>query len=321
MTLQQLKDLFAVVSHGGYRAAARALDVSQAGLTKSLAKLEEEYGVSLLQRTAKGIVLTPEGEAFMPRARSILMEADRAEEWLLGLNNPAPVQVKLGVSIDPSLRLAPVVLKDFRAACPDATIHVTQRSTSELFGAIRDNRLDIAVARLPESLDAGDLRVDVLYDSSGAIMARKGHPLQHATSVRELASSEWIVVGDPSRPGQQDESIRELFLQQRLGQPRFAAVSDSIFGAISMLLESDCVARFPTALLQHPLTKGVLVEIKVREQLEFDYQVGIVYKAGRRLGRESTQLVSMLKSFSRLLQGSQGTGGRAAGSSEQFNAR
>jgi len=40
MRLQQLRDLLAVVSHGGYRAAARALDVSQAGLTKSVAKLK-----------------------------------------------------------------------------------------------------------------------------------------------------------------------------------------------------------------------------------------------------------------------------------------
>lgn len=308
MTLQQLKDLLAVVSHGGYRAAARALDVSQAGLTKSLAKLEEEYGISLLQRTAKGIVLTTEGEAFVRHARAILLEADRAEEWLRSLRNPTPVQVKLGVSVDPSLRLAPVVLKDFRAVCPDATIHVTQRASSELFGAIRDNRLDIAVARLPDDLDATDLRIDVLYETSAAIMARNGHPLQHASSVRDLANSEWIVVGDPARPGQQDESIRELFLQQRLGQPRFAAVSDSLFGAISMLLESDCVARFPAALLHHPLTSGVLTEIRVREQLEFAYKVGLVYKGGRRLGREAAQLVSMLKSFARLMQGMQSRG-------------
>lgn len=305
MTLQQLKDLLAVVSHGGYRAAARALDVSQAGLTKSLSRLEEEYGVSLLQRTAKGIVLTSEGESFMRHARSILLEADRAEEWLHSLNNPAPVQVKLGVSIDPSLRLAPRVLKDFRAACPEATIHVSQRASSELIDAIRDNRLDIAVARLPETLDAGDLHVDILYESCAAIMARRGHPFQHASSVRDLETCEWIVVGDPSKPGQQDESIRELFLQKKLGQPRFAAVSDSLFGAVAMLLESDCVARFPVALLRHPLTHGALTEIRVREQLEFAYKVGIIYKAGRRLSRESIQMITMLKSFSRLLQGSQ----------------
>ncbi len=303
MTLQQLRDLLAVVSHGGYRAAARALNVSQAGLTKSLSKLEEEYAVSLLQRTAKGILLTVEGEAFVLQARAVLQEVDRAEDWLRGLGKVDAVQVKVGLSIDPSLSLAPAVLQDFRKACPNATIHVTQRSATELLGAIRDNRLDLAVIRLPDALEHGDLRLEALYDASAAIVARKGHPLRHARSVQDLADSEWIVVGDPSRPGQQDESIRELFLQQRLGRPRFAAVSDSLFGAVSMLLESDCVARLPVGLLKHPLAANSLTEIRVREQLDLGYQVGIVCKASRRLSREASQLVAMMKSFARMTKG------------------
>jgi DNA-binding transcriptional LysR family regulator len=204
------------------------------------------------------------------------------------------------VSIDPSLRLAPSVLKDFRLAFPSTTIHLTQRSTSELFNSIRDNRLDLAVARLPESFESGDLTVHHLYEAAATIVARKGHPLSQARSVSDLASSEWIVVGDPAKPGQQDESIQELFLRHKLGGPRFAAVSDSLFDAISMLLESDCVARLPALILRHPLAVANLTEIKIKEQLDLAYQVGIVFKAGRRLGREATQLVSMLKSFARL---------------------
>lgn len=50
MTLQQLRDFVAVVTHGGYRPAARVLDVAQAGLTKSIARLEQAYGVALLDR-------------------------------------------------------------------------------------------------------------------------------------------------------------------------------------------------------------------------------------------------------------------------------
>lgn len=308
MTLQQLRDLLAVVSHGGFRAAARALGVSQAGLTKSLARLEEEYRISLLQRTAKGIVLSAEGEGFVQRARSVLQEAERAEEWLKSLTHSAPCQVKIGVSIDPSLRLAPALLKHFRRACPEATIHVMQRSSVELLEAVRDNRLDLAAMRLPPALDESDLRVDLLYDSQATIVARKGHPLRHAVSVKELAATDWIVVGDPGRPGQQDESIRELFVQQQLGRPRFAAVSDSLFGAIAMLLESDCVARLPRAVLEHPLASAALAEIRVREQLELSYQVAIVCKAGRRLGREAEQLASMLKSFARLTSALEGRG-------------
>ena len=53
MTLQQLRDLLSVLAHGGFRPAARTLSVSQAGLTKSVARLEEECGFALLDRTAE----------------------------------------------------------------------------------------------------------------------------------------------------------------------------------------------------------------------------------------------------------------------------
>src|SRR3546814_15010872 len=65
MTLQQLRDFIAVIEHGGFRAAARPLNVSQGGLTKSLARLEDDPGVCQLARDAKGLAPTDTGEAFL----------------------------------------------------------------------------------------------------------------------------------------------------------------------------------------------------------------------------------------------------------------
>jgi DNA-binding transcriptional LysR family regulator len=300
MTLQQLRDLIEVVAHGGFRAAARALDVSQAGLTKSLANLEEEYGLSILERTAKGVVLTARGEEFVAYARSVLIEAERAEQWLRSATGIKSSKLAIGLSIEPSLRLAPSVLGDFRRAFPEVTVHVTQRSATELLAALRDNRLEVAVMRLPREIDANDLRIDPLYDAAATIVARKGHPMLRAVSVTELADTEWIVVGDPNLPGQHDNSIQELFVRHKLGSPRFAAVSDSLFGAVAMLLETDCVARLPTGILEHPLTANALTEIRVKEQLSLAFEIAVVFRASRRLTREAAQLVAMLKSFARL---------------------
>lgn len=300
MTLQQLRDLLAVVAHGGFRAAARTLGVSQAGLTKSLARLEEEHGVALLDRTARGIVLTAAGQQFLSHAQAVLLEADRAESWLAGLRAPQASQVTLGVSVEPSLQLAPAVLADFRRALPDTTVHLHQGSTSALLTALRENRLEFAVMRLPRQRDAKDLQMDVLYESTAAVMARRDHPLQAARSIRELCHLEWVVVGDPYQPAQHDESIRELFLEQQLGRPRLAAVSDSLFGAVSMLLESDCVARLPRQLLHHPLTAHHLVEIRIREQLAQVHEIGLVARVSRPLGPEARLLASMLQSYARV---------------------
>lgn len=297
MTLQQSQDLMAVLAHGGFRAAARALSVSQAGLTKSVARLEEECGFGLLTRTGTGIVLTQKGEAFLPYVQAVVGECERARQWLLGAGRRPVRRVSLGVSIEPSLRLAPAVLLDFRRAMPEVTVHVAQGSPSELLTRLRDNSVDLAVMRLPERENLDDMRIEVLYEASAAIVARKGHPHARARSVCDLLAAEWVVVGDPARPTMDDASIHELFTSQRLGAPRIAAVSDSVFGAVSMLMETDCVARLPKAILHHPLVSGVLTELQVGEQAV--HEIGLVRRAGRRSGKEAQVLASMLKSFAR----------------------
>jgi LysR family transcriptional regulator of abg operon len=301
MTLQQLQDLMAVLAHGGFRSAARALSVSQAGLTKSVARLEEECGFALLARTAKGVALTAEGDAFLPFAQAVIGECDRAQQWLLDVGKRPVRHVALGVSIEPSLSLAPSVLADFRRSMPEVTVHVSQSSPSELLARLRDNTLEIAVMRLPGRDLLDDMRVEVLYDAPAAIVARRQHPLAGVQSVRELVQAQWVVVGDPARPSSDDASIRELFIEQRIGKPRIAAVCDSLFGAVSMLMESDCVARLPRAVLEHPLASGVLAELPVREQAV--HEIGLVRRSGRRLGREAQMLASMLKSFARVRAG------------------
>jgi LysR family transcriptional regulator of abg operon len=300
MTIQQLRDLMAVLSYGGFRRAARALSISQAGLTKSIARLEEECGFGLIARTTKGIVLTPHGARFMPFANAVLAECERAQEWVREECSHRVRSLAVGVSIEPSLRLSPSVLQDFRRVAPDVTVHLTQNSTSELLAALRDGRLEFALMRLPDSSSLAEMRVEVLYEASAVIMARIGHPLSRARTVRELQNAQWLIVGDPSRPGSDDASMRELFHERKIKNPRIAAVTDSLFFAIATLAQTDCLARLPRKLLEHPLAARLLSEIPIIEQAT--HEVGLVYRSNRRLGKDAQLLSSMLKSFVRATQ-------------------
>ena len=68
-----------VVSEGGFAAAARALDMSPAGVTRLVTDLEQHLGVRLMQRTTRKLALTDAGNAYLLRAQSILSEIDDAE--------------------------------------------------------------------------------------------------------------------------------------------------------------------------------------------------------------------------------------------------
>ncbi len=308
MTLQQLRDFIAVVTHGGYRSAARTLDVAQAGLTKSIARLEQEHGVALLDRLGKGITLTVDGTAFLRYAQAVILEAERAEAWLLGASQAGAsgqATVSLGVSIEPSLQLVPAVLNDFRRAMPEASIRVTQGVASALLAGVRENRLELAVTRLPPNFEDGDLSVQPLFESESVLAARAAHPLVVAgrpVDAGVLSGHEWVVVGDPSQPAEDDACIRELFDEKGLARPRVVAVSDSLFDVVAMLASADLIARLPAAALAHPLIRGRLKAVPIDGPASPRYTIAIVHKLSRPLSPAARMLAAMLGSMVRSRQ-------------------
>jgi hypothetical protein len=81
--MQDLNDLYffaAVVEHGGFSSAGRALGVPKSRLSKRIAQLEERLGVRLLQRTTRRFVVTEVGERFYGHCRAVLEEAQAAQD-------------------------------------------------------------------------------------------------------------------------------------------------------------------------------------------------------------------------------------------------
>jgi DNA-binding transcriptional LysR family regulator len=69
-----------VVAENGFAAGARKLGISPPVVTRLIGDLEDHLGVRLLQRTTRRLALTPAGEAYLDRVRSILSDVEEAEE-------------------------------------------------------------------------------------------------------------------------------------------------------------------------------------------------------------------------------------------------
>ena len=101
MQLSQLEYLQAVANYGGVRKAARAVHVSPQAVSSAIKKLESEYQIVLLDRSAGEAVLSPAGREFARRARVILAQVDDLKKYAQSGNG--------GVSPDGHFRLyAPV---------------------------------------------------------------------------------------------------------------------------------------------------------------------------------------------------------------------
>src|SRR3974377_912322 len=89
-TPAQLALLAKVVDLNGFSAAARALGVPKAAVSRAVADLERSLGVRVLERTTRRISLTPAGRLLYPHAKSVGDETDAARAAIAKLRHPAP---------------------------------------------------------------------------------------------------------------------------------------------------------------------------------------------------------------------------------------
>lgn len=142
--LDALRTFVAGADLGSFSRAADRVGRSASAVSAQLKKLEEQAGVPLLQKSGRGLVLTAAGETLLAYARRMLRMNDEA---LLALAGAAlEGKVRLGLQEDFSGHLLPDVLGRFSRGHRGVQIEVTVGRNADLLDAMREGRLDLALA-------------------------------------------------------------------------------------------------------------------------------------------------------------------------------
>jgi DNA-binding transcriptional LysR family regulator len=154
--LETVRTFVAVAEAGQFSAAADGLSITQQAVSKRVAALEKSLSVQLFARTARGVRLTADGQAFLPPARELLAAAERAAASV------RPGRRALRVDVV-GRRLGPAsLLRDFHRAHPGTELDiVTLFDAGAAIAAVRDGTIDasfraltIPATELPDGLEA-----------------------------------------------------------------------------------------------------------------------------------------------------------------------
>lgn len=262
MKLIALKALAAAVETGSLRSAARQLDLSQPALTKTVRELELELGAALLMRSSKGVVPTAQGKVLFEQALKTLRELDTAVDQIHQLGGRMAGELSVGAVPLAVMLLIPETLRTFGAAFPDIRLRVSEELYVAQLQRLRKGEVDVAVGGIPPGLASGEFVVEPLLDTRMVVVVRKGHPLERARSLRELAQAKWVYTGASSDEGY----AKTLYESHGMAPPAVGAVVNSTLALLSLVGSGDFVGLLPQQIAQHPLCTRYLQVVPVTEQ-------------------------------------------------------
>ena len=246
--MQDLNDLnlfVAVVTHGGFSAAARALDAPKSKLSRRVAGLEEHLGVRLLERSTRRFQVTEVGEDVFRHARAAMTEAEAIDDIVLLRKGEAQGLVR--VAAPPGVdRLISRSLPHLLERHPKLRVQVI---VSNRRVDLIEERVDIAV-RFREVLDTdADLQMKVVSRAAGVVVASPdllaayGEPEGPAAlsgyptvSLTDMACSDrWLL---RNAAGQEVEVVHEPRLSSSSPSIVRQAVTDGV--GVAVIPEWSC---------------------------------------------------------------------------------
>jgi len=194
MNLRALQYFVKLAELKHFSRAAEACFVSQPTLSTQIRKLEEELGVSLVERAPRKVMLTPVGEDIAHRARHILRDVEHIKSAARSSKDPSTSTIRLGIFPTLAPYLLPHVIPGIRKRYPDLGLQLAEEKTEDILKMLDQGQLDAGLLALP--LDDHGLEMQVLFEEPFVMAMPSTHPLgdKKHIGLRDLEGQELLLL-------------------------------------------------------------------------------------------------------------------------------
>lgn len=208
--LRRIRHFLVLAETLNFHRAAQLLHMTQPPLTVSIQKLESELGVRLFERGARGVQLTPSGQAALDDARRIVHHAASFAEMASLAQGGMAGQLRIGFVGSATHGMLQRLIPRFRAEHPRVELQLRDSTSMQILPALADESLDVGLLWLPV-LDALGAEFLALQHDTLVVALPRGHRLARRRSLllAELRDEAFIMYDSA-----QGEGIRSVCMAQ-----------------------------------------------------------------------------------------------------------
>ena len=272
LDVRKMALLHALARLGTIAAVAQAQFCTPSAVSQQLAALEREAGVPLLQRSGRGVVLTPAGADLAERAGRVLALLEEASAALASARAELSGELRIGAFPTAVRTLLPAALVALGAAHPRLELHVTELDPAQAPDALHAGLLDVALvheydyvpAEPDPALDTEPLLTETIFLASAALPAGDDDP------VRRCRNVPWIVAS----PGTLCHLMAVRLCQAAGFTPKVRHHADDFATVLALVAAGQGVALVPELALADRPAAVELTALPARRRTRIAYRAG-----------------------------------------------
>jgi DNA-binding transcriptional LysR family regulator len=249
MKLHDLHVLMAVVQAGSMSKAALLLRTTQSAISRSIAELEQTFGVRLLDRTRRGVEPTEYGRVLLEGGTVVFDELRQAVKNVDFLTNPTAGEVRVGAHEPFIVGLLPAVIDQLRQKYPRISVVVTPIApNAQRFRDLRERKIDLLLDRIAPHVDQ-DICAEVLFHDRVVVVAsaKTRWARERKIKLSDLIDEAWVLPRSDTIVG---PLVAEAFATRGVKFPPKAAVWGGASLFFALLARRPFLGTVPVSLLQ-----------------------------------------------------------------------
>jgi DNA-binding transcriptional LysR family regulator len=289
MELRQLEYFQMVCKFNNITRAAESLHVSQPSITNSIKNLENELGVTLLDRSNKQIRITNEGKIFLERVDDILSIVENTVLEMQDYGKKEKVLLRIGIPPMIGTFLFPRIFVEFTERYSETKLQIIEKGSIETKKMIENDELDLAIIIVPKEYE--DLEVLHILKSEILVCFNNEHFLnmKNEVSIEDIKNESIIMLKEGFYHRQK---ILDYFHKYKI-EPNIILSSNQLETIKSIVSNGSGISFLMKEIIQNDKR---ISSRKLNKEL--DINIGLVWKKERYISNAAKTFIEfILKSY------------------------